>query len=89
MNRSTKTDFHCHVHIIYIDKQDILPDKEDKAAAHCFTRPGKTLYLTPLLVQKKFRGYGNKDSAVRAFFKLEEEGLGKTFVIGTSSHKYE
>ena len=59
-------------------------DKEDKVAAHCLTLPGKTLYLTPLLAQKKFRGYGNKDSAVRAFFKLEEDGLGKTFVIGTS-----
>ena len=63
---------------ISTDKVVVAPDKDDKTIAHCLTLPGKILHLTPLLNQKKFRGYGNKEAAVRAFFKLEEEGLGKT-----------
>ncbi len=46
--------------------------------------PGQTLYLTPLLTAKKFRNRGNKDGAIRAFVQLEEEGLGRTLVIGGS-----
>ena len=72
-----------HCLLISTDKV-IAPDKDDKTVAHCLTLPGKTLHLTPLLNQKKFRGYGNKEAAVRAFFKLEEEGLGKTLIIGPS-----
>ena len=30
------------------------------------------------------KNLGNKDGAVRAFLQLEEEGLGKTFVIGST-----
>ena len=37
----------------------------------------QTLYLTPLLALKKFRKKGNKDGAIRAFYRLEEEGLGR------------
>ena len=56
--------------------------EDDAVAAYCLTLPGQTLYLTPLLQAKKFRKRGNKDGAVRAFLQLEEEGLGKTLVIG-------
>ena len=74
--------------------------EKNKIAGYTITLPGKTLYLTPLLSQKKFRAYGNKDGAVKAFFQLENEaffqleneaffqleneGLGKTAVIGNS-----
>lgn len=57
---------------------------DDLTAAFCLTLPGETLYLTPLLNAKKFRNRGNKDGAVRAFLQLEEEGLGKTLVIGST-----
>ena len=61
----------------------LIPVCEDDAiAAYCLTLPGQTLYLNPLLQAKKFRKRGNKDGAVRAFLQLEEEGLGKTPVIG-------
>ena len=40
------------------------------------------MFLTPLLAQKKYRKKGNKDGAVRSFFQLENEGLGKTLEIG-------
>ena len=56
--------------------------EDDAVAAYCLTLPGQTLYLTPLLQAKKFRKRGNKGGAVRAFLQLEEEGLGKTLVIG-------
>ena len=43
---------------------------------------GSVLYLTPLLNAKKFRKLNaKKDDVVRAFYQLEEEGLGKTLVI--------
>ena len=58
--------------------------EDDTTAAFCLTLPGETLYLTPLLNGKKFRNRGNKDGAVRAFLQLEEEGLGKTLIIGGS-----
>lgn len=64
------------------DEQDNCEDH--MTASYCLTLPGKVLYLTPLLSAKKFRNRGNKDGAVRAFMKLEEEGLGKTYVIGGS-----
>ena len=73
-----------HCLLISTDQVVVAPDKDDKTVAHCLTLPGKTLHLTPLLNQKKFRGYGNKEAAVRVFYKLEEEGLGKTLIIGPS-----
>ena len=39
------------------------------------------LYLSLLLAQKKFRKHGNKEGAVRAFYQLETEELGKTLEI--------
>ena len=53
----------------------------DKTARFCLCLPGKTLYLTPLLALKKFRKKGNKDGAVRAFYQLQEEGLGKVLEL--------
>ena len=50
-------------------------------AAFCLTLPGKILHLTPLLNAKKFRGKGKKEDVVRAFYKLEEEGLGTTLIL--------
>ena len=56
----------------------ILPvSKNEETAAFCLSLPGKTLYLTPLLVLKKFRKRANKEGAIRSFYRLEEEGLGK------------
>ena len=60
-------------------EQDISDD--NMTAALCLTLPGKVLYLSPLLTDKKFRNRGNKDGSVRAFLQLEE-GLGTTYVIG-------
>ena len=62
---------------------DILGD-DDATAVYCLQLPGKTLYLTPLLAQKKFRKRGNKEGAVRAMYQLEAEGLGKTIEVGGS-----
>ena len=45
------------------------------------TIPGKTVYLTTLLVMKKFRNEGNKDGAVLAFEQLEQEGWGKMVAV--------
>ena len=57
-------------------------DQDGDTAAYCLTLPGRTLYLTPLLAQKKFRKKGNKDGAVRAFYQLQEDGLGKVLEVG-------
>ena len=54
---------------------------EDSNAGFCITLPGKTLFLAPLLAMKKFRKRGNKDGAIAAFYKLEEEGLGKVIEL--------
>jgi hypothetical protein len=71
--------------IFFSDEPDTAKVSEsNKTAGYCLTLPGKTLFLTPLLSQKKFRSYGNKDGAVKAFFQLEEEGLGKTHIVGNS-----
>ncbi len=63
--------------------------QEDDTAGFCLTLPGKTLYLTPLLALKKFRKKGNKDGAVKAFFRLQQEGLGRVLELqggkGTNS----
>ena len=41
-----------------------------------------TIHLTPLLKEKKYRGKrGNKDGAIRAFYQLEEEGLGQVIEV--------
>jgi hypothetical protein len=49
--------------------------------------------LSHLLALKKFRKKGNKDGAVRAFFRLEDEGLGKVLELGSGgvcvvSHRF-
>lgn len=58
---------------------------DDATAAFCLTLPGKKLHLTPLLAAKKFRARGNKEGALRAFYQLEEEGLGKVLIVGGGS----
>ena len=55
--------------------------KESSNAAFCLSLPGRILYLTPLLAQKRFRKRGNKEGALRAFCQLEEDGLGKLFEV--------
>ena len=55
---------------------------DNATAAYCLHLPGKVLYLSPLLAQKKFRKRGNKDGALRAFYQLETEGLGKVLEVG-------
>lgn len=53
--------------------------------------PGKRLKLTALLYAKKFRNFGNKQGALRAFKKLESLELGKLETVSTKtglvSHK--
>lgn len=75
-------------HTLAADNEDgrmSTPLTDDaKNAAYCLNLPGGTLYLTPLLAAKKFRGRGNKDGAIRAFQLLEKDGLGKTFVFGSA-----
>ena len=55
---------------------------DNATAAYCLQLPGKVLYLSPLLAPKKFRKRGNKDGALRAFYQLETEGLGKVLEVG-------
>ena len=52
--------------------------------AYCLLLPGKKLFLKPLLDLKKFRNRGNKEAAVAAFYRLEEEGLGKVLEVSNS-----
>ena len=61
-----------------------VKDVEGSTAAYCLSLPGKTLFLTHLLSLKKFRKKGNKDGALRAFYKLEEEGLGRVLEVAGS-----
>ncbi len=58
--------------------------REDETTALCITLPGKTLYLTPLLAMKKFRKKGKKEGAIRAFYRLQEEGLGRVLEVAGS-----
>lgn len=61
---------------------ECIPEStEDSTAGHCLKIKSKRLYLTTLLAKKKFRKRGNKEGAVSAFYKLEEEGLGKVMEI--------
>lgn len=50
---------------------------EEYTAGYCLKLQDKTLYLTLLLAMKKFHKQGNKEGALSAFNKLEQEGLGK------------
>ena len=57
---------------------DLTPESiEEGTAGYSLKIQAKTLYLTPLLSMKKFRKRGNKEGALTAFHKLEQEGLGK------------
>ena len=73
---------------LYIAGMVQTPDPEtinmDSTAAFCLTLPGKRLYLSPLLAMKKFRKKGNKEGAIAAFYKLEEDGLGKVLEVQCS-----
>ena len=65
-----------------VDHMDDGATEDDATAAFTLLLPGKTLYLSKLLALKKFRNKGNKDGAVRAFYNLEEDGLGKVLEVG-------
>ena len=43
----------------------------------CLTLPGSQLDVSVMLKDKKFRGRGNKEGALQALRKLDEDGLGK------------
>ena len=55
--------------------------EDGSTAAFCLSLPGKKLYLSHLLALKKFRKRGNKVGALQAFYKLEEDGLGKVLEV--------
>ena len=46
------------------------------AAAHCLKLPGKNLLLTPLNNAKRFRNFGYKKGAMKAFEELQMSELG-------------
>ena len=46
------------------------------AAAHCLKLPGKNLHLTPLNNAKRFRNFGYKKGAMKAFEELQMSELG-------------
>ena len=80
----------CEYRLFSVDFTETLPASKDReTAGFCLTLPGRILFLTPLLALKKFRKKGNKDGAVRAFYRLQEEGLGRVIEVegckGTSS----
>ena len=56
------------------------PSDTQSAAAHCLKLPGKKLYLTPLNNAKRFRNFGYKKGALKAF----EAADGR---IGGSGHR--
>ena len=62
------------------DVKTMPPSQDDETAAFCLSLPGRT-FLSPLLALKKFRKKGNKDGALRAFYCLQEEGLGKVLEL--------
>jgi len=59
-------------------------DNMKATALFCLMLPGRKLHLKPLLAMKKFRNRGNKNGAVKAFYYLEAEGLGKVLELGGS-----
>ena len=75
------------VHVIILsdvgesEEDEITTD--DATVAFTLTLPGKTHYLSKLLYLKKYRNRGNKDGAIRAFYRLEE-GFGRVFEVGGS-----
>ena len=64
-----------------VDLTKDVKDTDGSTAAYCLGLPGKTLFLSHLLSLKKFRKRGHKEGALRAFYKLEEEGLGKVLEV--------
>ena len=65
-----------------------IPNRPPEGAAnasYCLTLPGKSLNLSNLLAEKKFRDRENKEGALAAFKLLEEEGLGN--LISKSSDR--
>jgi len=52
--------------------------------AFCLTLPGRILNVTALNYAKKFRNRGNKDVALQALKRLEEDGLGRLEEVGSS-----
>jgi hypothetical protein len=66
------------------EEQEDEITSDGATAAFTLTLPGKTLYLSKLLSLKKYRNRGNKDGAVRAFYRLEEGGFGRVFEVGGS-----
>ena len=67
--------------LVDLTEEEVKDVEDGSTAAFCLSLPGKTLYLSHLLALKKFRKRGNKDGALRAFYKLEEEGLGKVLEV--------
>ena len=65
------------------EEQEDEVTSDDATAAFTLTLPGKTLYLSKLLSLKMYRNRGNKDGAVRSFYRLEE-GFGRVFEVGGS-----
>ena len=50
----------------------------------CLTLPGKMLHLPALLTAKKFKNHDNKEGALQALRRLESEGLGQLYEVGSS-----
>ena len=67
-----------------LTEEQEVTDEDGCTAGYCLSLPGRTLYLTPLLAMKTFRKRGNKDGAIKAFYRLEEEGLGKVLEVAGS-----
>ena len=66
------------------DHSDGSKSNDAVIGALCLTLPGEVIYLTPVLNAKKFRHVGKKEDVVRVFYKLEEQGLGKTVILSGS-----
>ena len=88
------TYIHVHVHV-YVNNfyfMVLLSDSTSPqpsmicngsdAAAHCLRLPGRCLHLTPLLKAKRFRNFGYKTGALKAFQELQHAQLGSLEEIG-------
>lgn len=61
--------------------EDVKETMDGGTTAFCLRLPGRTLFLSHLLALKKFRKRGNKDGALKSFYKLQEEGLGMVLEV--------
>ena len=70
----TPSDFEC-ISILTAQRLSMDGKSPEQIAAHCLLLPGNHLDTSTLL-DKKFRGYKNREGALAGFNVLRKDGLG-------------